>query len=99
MKTVSEQKVQSSSGTASKYREAYIQQGLVEPDGEIEFENLTGKIVQYIDRDFKIKTERVFKIDGKFLRTKDATGKKHRVAKTQIIFAYPRKNSKAKVVI
>lgn len=99
MKTVASQKVQSSSGSASKYRESYISQGLIVPDGEISFEELEGKIVQYVDRDFKMKTERVFRVDGLFLRTKDAVGKRHRVSKTQIIFAYPRKNSNAKVVV
>ena len=98
MATVSELKRKSSSGTATSYRESYIKQGLVEPDGEIAFEDLQGKIIQYVDRDCKIKMERVFKVDKMFLRTKDALGKKHRVAKTQIIFAYPRKNSNARVV-
>jgi len=99
MKTVASQKVQSSSGSASKYRESYISQELVVPDGEISFEELEGKIVQYVDRDFKIRTERVFTVDRMFLRTKDAVGKKHRVSKTQIIFAYSRRNGNAKVVV
>lgn len=100
MSTVASKKVQSASGTASKYRESYINKGLVEVDGEIAFEDLKGKIVEYIDREFKIKTERVYSIDKQFLRTEDGVGKRHRVAKSQIIFAYLRRNSpNPKVVI
>jgi len=46
---------------------------------------LKGKYVRYIDKDEKVRTEKVIRISGNYLTVKNAVKVKHRIYKDKVI--------------
>ena len=87
MKTQTEIKRERATLTAQAYRKTKTFRGTTE------WNDLKGKILEYVDFDLKVRIERVIGCNKKMADTEDALGFHHKVGRTQTIGAYSKRGS------
>lgn len=87
MKTRTEIKREKAKNTALAYQKTKTFQG------EIEWKDLKGKVLEFVDLELKIRIERVIGVNKSMADTEDTLGFHHKVGRVQAIGAYSRRGS------